>query len=268
MGAFDDLIPPKSKPADGGINPRLFDAFQETLANPAPAAAGAFDDLVPSAPARGSIAPGTTIPVRPEDRKVGRISTDRAGQPRRWMGDHWGIDDAARDSTVGEFTKGLGVDFLQGLQRVPVSLADSIGWVFGGGESLITPEGRAEVQQATDYLENLKPASYRAEQAVPIVKRGEDGRVSGLGLPTSESVAGAISQSAPQIPTFLAAGGGLREAAARFLPNSPRLAAALGYGSANAALVTPGGAEDVRLHALAEGATSDQAEVFCLSRAK
>lgn len=52
MGAFDDLIPPKSKPADGGINTRLFDAFQETLApTPAPAApaAGAFDDLIPSA---------------------------------------------------------------------------------------------------------------------------------------------------------------------------------------------------------------------------
>ena len=84
MGAFDDLIPPKSKPADGGINPRLFNAFQETLApSQAPAAAGAFDDLVPSAPARGSIATGTTIPVRPEDREVGRIYTDRAGQPRR-----------------------------------------------------------------------------------------------------------------------------------------------------------------------------------------
>lgn len=47
MGAFDDLIPPKSKPADGGISPRLFDAFQETLAPTAPAA-GAFDDLVPA----------------------------------------------------------------------------------------------------------------------------------------------------------------------------------------------------------------------------
>lgn len=38
-------------PADGGISPRLFDAFQETLApTPAPAAptAGAFDDLVPA----------------------------------------------------------------------------------------------------------------------------------------------------------------------------------------------------------------------------
>jgi len=54
MGAFDDLIPPKSKPADGGINPRLFDAFQETLApTPAPAApaAGAFADLIPAAAA-------------------------------------------------------------------------------------------------------------------------------------------------------------------------------------------------------------------------
>lgn len=50
MGAFDDLIPPKSKPADGGINPRLFDAFQDTLATTAPGtpAAGAFDDLIPS----------------------------------------------------------------------------------------------------------------------------------------------------------------------------------------------------------------------------
>ena len=47
MGAFDDLIPPKSKPADGGISPRLFDAFQETLAPTAPAA-GAFDDLIPA----------------------------------------------------------------------------------------------------------------------------------------------------------------------------------------------------------------------------
>lgn len=62
MGAFDDLIPPKSKPADGGISPRLFDAFQETLAPstaPAPAATGAFDDLVPAsaapAPPRGTL---------------------------------------------------------------------------------------------------------------------------------------------------------------------------------------------------------------------
>lgn len=62
MGAFDDLIPPKSKPADGGIKPRLFDAFQETLAPapaPAPAATGAFDDLVPAeaapAPPRGTL---------------------------------------------------------------------------------------------------------------------------------------------------------------------------------------------------------------------
>lgn len=34
-------------PADGGINPRLFDAFQETLA-PTQPAAGAFDDLIPA----------------------------------------------------------------------------------------------------------------------------------------------------------------------------------------------------------------------------
>ncbi len=47
MGAFDDLIPPKAAPSDGGINPRLFNAFQDTLATTAPAA-GAFDDLIPA----------------------------------------------------------------------------------------------------------------------------------------------------------------------------------------------------------------------------
>ena len=55
MGAFDDLIPPKSKPADGGISPRLFDAFQETLATPAPAAAAPAGGISITSPMPGLV---------------------------------------------------------------------------------------------------------------------------------------------------------------------------------------------------------------------
>lgn len=232
------------------INPQLFNAFQETLASPE----------LGATPVPAGLAPGTNIPMRVEDRRVGQIYTDRAGKPRRWMGDSWAVGDAARETTLGEFAGGLGVDLLQGLQRVPVGLADSIGWLLGGGESLITPEGRAEVQQSTDYLETLKPAAYRGEQAIPVVQRGAKGEIDGVGLPSAESLLGTITSSAPQIPTFLAAGGGLREAATRVLPNAPRLAAALGFGGSNAALVAPTGAEEIRMRALAEGATPEQAD--------
>ena len=200
------------------------------------------------------------IPTNPADRQVGQIYTDGAGRPRRWMGDSWEVGDAARETTIGEFAKGVGIDLLQGLTRVPEGLADTIGWAFGGGESLLTPQGKADIQGARDYLETYKPAAYRGEQAIPIVKRGADGSIAGVGLPSAESVAGILSHSAPQVPLLVAGGGGLRTVAQQALPNSPRLAAALGYGGANAALVAPTGAEDVRMEALANGATKDEAD--------
>lgn len=200
------------------------------------------------------------IPLDPAQRRVGEIYTDGAGRPRRWMGDSWAFDDAARETTLGEFVQGLGVDLLQGLTRAPEALADTIGWAFSGGQgSLLTPAAKAEIQGSRDYLEALKPAAYRGEQSIPIVKRDAEGGIAGIGLPSAESVTGTLTQSLPQVPMLVGAGGGLRTAAQGILPNSPRLAAALGYGGANAALVAPTGAEDVRMEALANGATPDQA---------
>lgn len=229
-----------------------------------------FDDVLPDKPKgrlfadvapeeKGAIAAGTTIPIRPQDRRIGQVYTDKAGQPRRWLGDSWATDDAARETTLGEFTGGLGVDLLQGLTRVPESLADAIGWAFGGGESLLTPQAKADIQGSRDYLETLKPASYRGEQAVPIIRRDEVGGIEGVNVPSAESIGGTLTSSLPQIPTLLYGGGGLRTAAQQVLPNSPRIAAALGYGGANAALVAPTGAEDVRMQALERGASEDEA---------
>lgn len=200
------------------------------------------------------------IPLDPAQRRVGEIYTDGSGRPRRWMGDSWAFDDAARETTLGEFARGVGVDVLQGLTRAPEALADTIGWAFGGGESLLTPAAKADIQGSRDWLETLKPSAYRGEQAIPIVERGADGGIAGVGLPSAESVVGTLGQSAPQVPMLVAGGGGLRTLAKRILPNSPRLAAALGYGGANAAMVAPTGAEDVRMEALANGATADQAD--------
>lgn len=236
MALFDDLIPKQSQTAKAGL----------------------FDDLVPGA--GPSVAPGTTIPIRPEDRRVGKIYTDSTGRPRRWLGDSWGIEDQARETTLGEFATGLGVDLLQGLGRVPESIADAIGWAFSGGQgSILTPEAKREIQVGRDYLESLKPAAYRGEQAVPIVRRDEAGGIEGLNAPSAESVGGTLVSSLPQIPALVAGGGGLRAGAQAILPNSPRLATAIGYGGANAALVAPTGAEDVRMEALANGATEAEA---------
>ena len=47
MGAFVVLMPRQPPRAARGLNPRLFDSSEETLA-PAQPASGAFDDLIPS----------------------------------------------------------------------------------------------------------------------------------------------------------------------------------------------------------------------------
>jgi diguanylate cyclase (GGDEF)-like protein len=189
------------------------------------------------------------------------IYTDAAGRPRRWNGESFDFGDAARETTIGETVKGAGVDLLQGLTRVPEGLADTLGWLFGGGESLLTPTAKADIQGSRDYLETLKPQAYRSEQAVPIVRRDAEGGIEGVGLPSAESVLGSLTQSAPQIPLLLAGGGSLRKLADSVLTKSPRLAAAVGYGGANAAMVAPTGAEDVRMQALAEGASEAEADL-------
>ena len=199
------------------------------------------------------------IPQNARDRETGRIYTDKRGIPRRWLGDSWGAGDSARETTLGEFAGGAGIDLVQGLTRAPESLLDLIGWATGG-ESLLTPAGKQVFEDSRQTLEAYKPAAYRAEQAVPVVQRDEQGGINGFNLPTGESLVGTIMQSAPQIPQMIATGGGLKTAAEKILPNLPRVAAVLGYGTANAGMVAPGIAEQARTDALAQGASPEQAQ--------
>lgn len=199
------------------------------------------------------------IPARPEDREVGRIYTDKRGQPRRWMGNSWAAGDSARETTLAELAGGAGIDVVQGMTRAPESLLDLIGWV-SGGESLLTPEGKQAFEDSRQWLETFKPEAYRAEQAAPVVQRDAAGGVAGLNMPSGESIVGTIAQSIPQIPQMVATGGGLRTAVQGVLPNAPRLASVLGYGGANAGMVAPGIAEQARTEALQAGATPEQAQ--------
>lgn len=199
------------------------------------------------------------IPARPEDREVGRIYTDRRGVPRRWMGDSWAAGDSARETSLAEMAGGAGIDLVQGLTRAPESLLDLIGWATGG-ESLLTPEGKQAFEGSRQLLETYKPEAYRAEQAVPVVQRDAQGGIAGVNVPSGESVLGVIAQSLPQIPQMVATGGGLKSAAQGILPNSPRLASVLGYGTANAGMVSPGIAEQARAEALAAGASPEEAQ--------
>lgn len=199
------------------------------------------------------------IPARPEDREVGRIYTDKRGVPRRWMGDSWAAGDSARETSLAEMAGGAGIDLVQGLTRAPESLLDLIGWATGG-ESLLTPEGKQAFEGSRQLLETYKPEAYRAEQAVPIVQRDAHGGIAGVNVPSGESVLGVIAQSLPQIPQMVATGGGLKTAAQGILPNSPRLASVLGYGTSNAGMVAPGIAEQARAEALAAGASPEEAQ--------
>jgi hypothetical protein len=157
---------------------------------------------------------------------------------------------------------GLPVAFELGTELEEVALEallDLVGWATGG-ESLLTPEGKQKFEESRQAMEAYKPEAYRAEQSVPVVQRDAAGGISGVNLPSGESVVGTIAQSLPQIPQMVYTGGGLRNAAQGVLQNSPKLASVLGYGGANAAMVAPGIAEQARTEALQAGATPEQAQ--------
>ena len=256
---FDSAPAPSAAAALGGANP--FDAFDapdfsnlQTASGSTEAAAG-----LPVLPSSAVMSGNGDIPLRAEDREVGAIYTDKRGEPRRWTGDGWLAGDSARETTVLEALGGTGIDVVQGLTRAPESLLDLIGWATGG-ESLLTPEGKAAFEDSRQTLEQFKPEAYRAEQAVPVVQRDEQGGIAGVNLPSGESVMGTIGQSAGLLPQMVYGGGGAKALAEKVLPNAPRLASVLGYGTANAGMVAPGIAEQARTEALAAGATPEQAQ--------
>ncbi len=214
---------------------------------------------LPALPAPVAMSGNGDIPQNARDRELGAIYTDKRGTPRRWTAAGWEYGDNARETTLGEFAGGAGIDLVQGLTRAPESLLDLIGWATGG-ESLLTPEGKAGFEGARQTLETYKPAAYRAEQASPIVQRDEQGGIDGFNLPTGESLVGTIAQSLPQIPQMIYGGGGLKTAAQDILPNAPKLASVLGYGTANAGMVAPGIAEQARTEALKAGYTPEEAQ--------
>ncbi|MES2533355.1 MAG: diguanylate cyclase [Pseudomonadota bacterium] len=256
---FDSAPAPSAAAALGGANP--FDAFDAPDFSDVQTASGSTEPVggLPVLPSSAVMSGNGDIPLRAEDREVGAIYTDKRGEPRRWLGDGWGAGDSARETTLGEFAGGAGIDLVQGLTRAPEALADLAGWL-GGGESLLTPTGKQGFEDARQSLEQFKPEAYRAEQAVPIVQRDAQGGVDGIGIPSGESVLGMIAQSLPQIPQMIATGGGLKTAAQGILPNAPKLASVLGYGTSNAGMVAPGIAEQARTEALAAGATPEDAQ--------
>lgn len=256
---FDSAPAPSAAAALGGTNP--FDAFDALDFSTVQSAWSGTETApgLPALPNETLMSGNGDIPQRPEDREVGRIYTDKRGEPRRWLGDGWAAGDSARETTFGEMLGGAGIDAVQGLTRAPEALLDLVGWL-GGGQSLLTPTGKQGFEDARQTLEQFKPAAYRAEQAVPVVQRDAQGNIAGANLPSGESVLGTIAQSLPQIPQMVATGGGLKTAAQGILPNSPKLASVLGYGTANAGMVAPGIAEQARAEALAAGATPEEAQ--------
>lgn len=268
-GLFDDVLKPKT---------------------PAPATAPSgpvrlFDDVLKRDPSLPPLPPidvpiemsgNGDIPKRPQDREVGRIYTDKRGVPRRWMGDSWASGDAARETTAVEKFEGGYNDLIQGFTRAPEAIldlgywanklnpADRIARALVPGYANRVDSGMVDTtrffENARRAYEQFKPEAYRAEQAKPVVQRDAEGNITGVGLPSTEQVGGALMQTAPQIPQMIAGGGGARTLVGEVLPNMPKLAAFLGYGTANAGMVAPNAAEQARVEALDAGATPEQAD--------
>ena len=236
------------------------------------------DTYLPKANGDGSVlmSGNGNIPARPEDREVGKIYVDKRGVPRRWLGDSWGAGDSARNTTAMEKFEGGYNDLIQGFTRAPEALLQLGFWAqkMNPVDRIarhVSPSyaERSDAQmaditrffnQARQGYEQFKPEAYKAEQAVPVVKRDDQGHIVGIGMPSSEQVLGTTMQSLPQIPQMIAGGGGARTLIGEVLPNAPKLAAFLGYGGANAALVAPNAAEQARVDALDAGASPQQAD--------
>lgn len=273
-GLFDDVLKRGNKPAQPTDPPAS-----------SPAGVRLFDDVLQRDPNLPPLPPidvpvemsgNGDIPLRPQDREVGRIYTDKRGQPRRWMGDSWAFGDAARETTPMELFEGGYNDLIQGTTRAPEALIDLGFWVnkvnpvnnlaraLIPGYAAREDEGKAQVTRyfnnARAAYEQFKPEAYKAEQAKPIVSRDAEGSITGIGLPSGEQLLGTTMQTLPQIPQMIVGGGGARNVVAKVLPEaSPLLQSFLGYGTANSALVAPNAAEQARVEALDAGATPEQA---------
>lgn len=273
-GLFDDVLKRGNKPAQPTDPPAS-----------SPAGVRLFDDVLQRDPNLPPLPPidvpvemsgNGNIPLRPQDREIGRIYTDKRGQPRRWMGDSWAFGDAARETTPMELFEGGFNDLIQGFTRAPEALIDLGYWankinpvdilartlIPGYAEKV--DSGKTKVTRffndARAGYEQFKPAAYQAEQAKPVVLRDAEGNIDGFNLPSGETLLGTTMQTAPQIPQMIVGGGGARNVVAKLLPEaSPLLQSFLGYGAANSALVAPNAAEQARVEALDAGATPEQA---------
>lgn len=260
-GLFDDVLKPAQPAAAPSKPTRLFEDVLGPDFSNVQTASGSTDAMpgLPALPMPTLMSGNGDIPLRAEDREVGRIYTDKRGQPRRWTGEGWLAGDSARETTLAETLGGMGIAGVQGMTRVPESLLDLVGWATSG-ESLLTQDGKTAFEDSRKWLETFKPEAYRAEKAGDVVETDAQGQITGVNMPSAEKVLDMIGESSVQIPTMIYGGGGLKTAAQGILPNAPKLASVLGYGTANAGMVAPGVAEQARAEALKAGYTPEEAQ--------
>ncbi len=150
--------------------------------------------------------------------------------------------------TAGEQAGGLALGGLKGAMR-------SVKWV-PDLVQMIAPNPATQAasdffQRGIEAADQLTPEAYRLQQGRPIFYEDEQGNL-GWQLPSLGQTAGVITESLPQIPSMLVAGGG----AARGLQGlglAKGAAQAAGYGAANSAMVTPLQHDEVLREAIAEG---------------
>jgi hypothetical protein len=199
---------------------------------------------------------------------------------------------AEAETPLGEFVGGSALRFLQGAMQGTGGLGKAAeyarrlspqGILEAGLASLFTGDetGAKSVLtrptasgaffdpgvEAADQLVQSEAPTFAANAKQGVAERDADGNLVGVQAPSAEWLVSGGAQTLPQLPAMLVGGGGLTSAFQRALMNSPRLAAALGYGTANASLTVPQQGEDAYELALQNGATEDEALVAGLKAA-
>lgn len=171
--------------------------------------------------------------------------------------------------SLGELGQNAGGAVLSGLDgaiksvKAPVDFANMV----SGGRL----QGASDFfQRGSDAANALKPDSVRQAEGQPLVTRDSQGNRQ-FHLPNAQQLADFTATALPQIPQFMAAGGGARSLiikGADYLPGlaaeMTRLAPILGYGAAGAAEGSGNAYSDVsrqaRDQALAAGVRPEAAE--------
>lgn len=154
--------------------------------------------------------------------------------------------------TIGERFKGAGLSLLKGFPQVGKSVTDLA--------AIITPKPfKDEVgavqdffQRGIDSVDAFRPESVKRSQQRGFINQ-ETGN---LQVPSPEAIVDPLLSSIPQIPFFLG-GAAVIKPALLAAKVSPKIAAALGFGITNTALVAPGQYFEILKEAKAAG-VSDQ----------